>query len=59
MPTELQWERFITLVQILGQTRWCIFNVYQSGDILFVEARHCDSGGNVHLYLFAPNGEIL
>ena len=59
MPTELQWERLLSLVQVLGQTRWCIFNLYLTGDILFVEARHCDSSLNSHLYLFDPNGELL
>lgn len=59
MPTELQWERLISLVQVLGQTRWCIFNLYITGDILYVEARHFDNPQNTHLHLFDRNGELL
>lgn len=59
MPTELQWERLISLVQVLGQTRWCSFNLYITGDILYVEARHCDNPLTTHLHLFDPEGELL
>lgn len=59
MPTELQWDRLTSLVQVLGQTRWCIFNLYITGDILYVEARHCDKPQNIHLHLFDRNGELL
>ena len=59
MPTDLQSERLISLVQVLGQTRWCVFNLYLSGDLLFVDARHCDGLLNTHLYLFDLYGELL
>lgn len=59
MPTELQWERLRSLIQVLGQTRWCVFNLYLTGDILFVEARHCDNPQEIHLHPFDYNGELI
>lgn len=59
MPTELQWLRLTSLVQVLGQTRWCIFNLYLTGDILYIEARHFDNPQTIHLHLIDSNGELL
>lgn len=59
MPTELQWLRLTSLIQVLGQTRWCIFNLYMTGDMLYIEARHFDNPENTHLHLIDSEGEML
>ncbi len=59
VPTEIQWVVLCDYVRTLAQIRFCIYNLYMSGGLLYIEIKSCDNELAKHLYIINAEGEFV
>ena len=58
-PTELQWIALCDYIKTLAQLRYCLYNLYLSGEFLFIEVKSCDDETVKHLFIINSEGDNL
>lgn len=58
-PNEIQWVVLCDYIQTFAQIRFCLYNLYMSGGLLFIEIKSCDDEIVKHLYIINSEGELL
>jgi hypothetical protein len=59
IPTEIQWVFFCDRIRSLAQMRFCLYNLYMDGGLLFIEIKSCDDELAKHLYIINAEGEFV
>ncbi len=59
IPTEIQWIVLCDYIRTFAQIRFCIYNLYMNGGLLYVEIKSCDNELAKHLYIINAEGELL
>lgn len=59
IPNEIQWIVLCDRVRSLGQMRFCLYNLYLDGGLLFIETKSCDNELTKHLFIVNSEGEVI
>ncbi len=59
IPNEIQWVFFCDRIRSLAQMRFCLYNLYMEGGLLFIEVKSCDNEQVKYLYIINDEGEFV
>jgi len=59
MPTELQWDRLLDLINGLPQIEWVVCQVEMTGEFLYIQARSVELSERTLLFIVNSEGDLI